>query len=279
MTERVRNRTGAPTRWAGPAPDDADPVGGRHVLDQDAGLTPIFTTLRRGAWRRPRPQSGRRALRPVPDPAPYSNDDPWTAPIPVIPALPAAARPHGTGEYGPVGPPVSATESTAWWGLPEVAAPVEHGAYDRGYDVDPYGSGPHGAHEPPSYGQASYGQASYEAARYDSAAYDQAAYDRAAYDSAGYDRAAYEQGAYAGYGYDQVAYEPAPQVPAPHVGGGHDRAPYAAASHEPLPYQPAGYEPVLYGPPHRFPRHDPRPYEYDPLTDTGRHHRLAPAGW
>lgn len=273
MTERVRNRTGAPTRWAGPAPDDADPVGGRHVLDQDAGLTPIFTTLRRGAWRRPRPQSGRRALRPVPDPAPYSNDDPWTAPIPVVPALPAAGRPHGTGEYGPVGPPVSATESTAWWGLPVVAAPVEHGAYDRGYDVDPYGSGPHGVHEPVSYGQASYGQASYDAA------YDSAAYDQAAYDSAGYDRAAYEQGAYAGYGYDQVAYDPAPQVPAPHVGGGHDRAPYAVASHEPLPYQPAGYEPVLYGPPHRFPRHDPRPYEYDPLTDTGRHHRLAPAGW
>ena len=268
MTERVRNRTGAPTRWAGPAPDDADPMGGRHVLDQDAGLTPIFTTLRRGAWRRPRPQSGRRALRPVPDPVPYSADDPWTAPIPIVPALP----PHGTGEYGPVDPPVSATESTAWWGMPVVAAPAEHGGYDRvGYDADPYGSGPHRVHEPVSYGHASYGQASYEAAAYDSAAYDRAAYEQAAY--SGYDSG------YDSAGYDHGAYEPAPQVPAPYVGGAHDRAPYAVAPPEPLPYQPAGYEPVLYGPPHRFPRHDPRPYEYDPLTDTGRHHRLAPAGW
>ena len=207
MTERVRSRTGAPTRWAGPVPDDADPMGGRHVLDQDAGLTPIFTTLRRGAWRRPRPQSGRRALRPVSDPVQRFVDDPLTAPIPVVPPL------HGTGGYGVVdayGPsteaPPSPTETTAWWGLPVVdvrgGEPEfgEHGAYDGGYDEDPYGSGPYavashdpgprgsaGSYGPESYGSGSYNSSTYEPDRYGAAPYDEtASYDMDAYDAAPY---------------------------------------------------------------------------------------------
>jgi hypothetical protein len=259
VTERVRSRTGAPTRWAGPAPDDADPTGGRHVLDQDAGLTPIFTTLRRGAWRRPRPQSGRRALRSVPDPVSYAND-PWTAPIPVVPAVDHL---HGTGGHAhrPVAdPPVSATEATAWWGLPVVPrSGGEHGAYDRGHDPDPYGAASH-----PS---APRGPAPYEAARYEPAGYGSAGYEPAGYESAPYVP-------------EPAGYESAPYVPAPDGRAAHDPVPYRPAPPEPLPYQPAGYEPVLYGPPHRFPRHDPRSYAFDPLTDTGRHHRrLAPAGW
>lgn len=283
MTERVRSRIGAPARWAGQAPEDADPTGGRHVLDQDAGLTPIFTTLRRGEWRRPRPQSARRALRPVPDPVPYSSD-PWTAPIPVVPPLPAAGGYGAADAYGaPLSvvpaaePPVSATEATAWWGIPVVAGPAtehgayaEHGAYDRGVD------------DPDRYGSGSYDAAPYDATRYDSAPYDSAPYgpafhepapyvpaphDRGAYDQAAYDQGAYDRGAYDRGGYDQAAYDRGPYT--------HDPLP-----HQPAAYEPAAYEPVLYGPPHRFPRHDPRPYQYDPLTDTGRHHRrLAPAGW
>jgi hypothetical protein len=261
-------------------------MGGRHVLDQDAGLTPIFTTLRRGAWQRPRPQSGRRALRPVPDLVQPSPGDPWTAPIPVVTALPVVEPPHGTGGYRPadayapttisaVEPPVSPNEATAWWGLPVVAEPA--GGPGRGgygdphasgpYEVTPYGSVPHvpaayetAVHEPAAYDAAAYEPAGYDPGPYIPAPSYQAAYDQAAYHQAAYDRAAYEQ-----RGYDGTA---------------HDPAPYGRAPHDPLPHQPAEYEPVLYGAPNRFPRHDARPYQYDPLTDTGRHHRrLAPAGW
>ncbi len=64
----------------------------------------------------------------------------------------------------------------------------------------------------------------------------------------------------------------------------HDAVPYGPVAYEPapygpgMPYQPAAYGPAPYVPPvHRLPR---RPRGYDPLTDTGRHHRrLAPAGW
>ena len=240
MTEQVRSRTGAPTGWAGPAPDDADPTGGRHVLDQDAGLTPIFTTLRRGEWRRPRPQSARRALRPVPDPAPYPapySNDPWTAPIPVVPPLTLVDDPLGvgaTGGYGAVSgyePPASETETTAW-GIPVVTEPA--GGFEH---ADPYGSG--------SYEATSYGSAGYDPQPHIPAPYDQRGYDQRGYDQRGYDQR----------GYDRAGYDPAP-------------------------YQPTAHEPVLYGPPNRFARPDQRPYRYDPLTDTGRHHRrLAPAGW
>ncbi|MDT7579197.1 MAG: hypothetical protein QOK35_461, partial [Pseudonocardiales bacterium] len=238
MTERVRSRSGAPTPWAGPVLDDADPMGGRHVLDQDAGLTPIFTTLRRGAWRRPRPQPGRRALRPVPDLVPLSPGDPWTAPIPVVTALPVVEPPHGTGGYGPIDayaattisavePPVSPNEATAWWGLPVVAGAGDgHGAYDRGgYDPDPYDShsydadsysDPHGSspyaaaytgaapRSSAAYEPASYDSGSYESAAYDSAAYDSAAYDSGSYGS--HDPAAYDSGSYGSYG--SASYEP-----------------------------------------------------------------------
>jgi hypothetical protein len=269
VTERVRSRTGAPTRWAGPAPDDADPTGGRHVLDQDAGLTPIFTTLRRGAWRRPRPQSARRTLRPVPDPVQQFPGEPWTAPIPVVPAVDHL---HGTGGHAhrpAAEPSVSATEATAWWGLPVVPrSGGEHGAYDP----DPYGSGP--------YDAAPHGSAPRSAVPYEPVAYEAVPYQPVAHEPARYEGGRYEPARYEPARYEPTGYEPAPYAPAPDGRAAHDPVPHRPAAPDRLPYQPTAYEPVLYGPPHRFPRHDPRSYEFDPLTDTGRHHRrLAPAGW
>ena len=57
-TERPAANRWGPDRLV--EPDRADAVDGRHALDRDAALTPIFTALRRGRWRRPRGQAGLR---------------------------------------------------------------------------------------------------------------------------------------------------------------------------------------------------------------------------
>ncbi|HEX5811515.1 MAG TPA: hypothetical protein VFY38_05415 [Pseudonocardia sp.] len=92
----------AANRW-GPdrlvEPDRADAIDGRHALDRDAALTPIFTALRRGRWRRPRGQAGGPGLRLAPEPVERRHDGPPTAPIPVVPAL-HALDPYPTGGYG-----------------------------------------------------------------------------------------------------------------------------------------------------------------------------------
>ena len=51
-TERPAANRWGPDRLV--EPDRADAGDGRHALDRDAALTPIFTALRRGRWRRPR---------------------------------------------------------------------------------------------------------------------------------------------------------------------------------------------------------------------------------
>ena len=100
----------AANRW-GPdrvvEPDRADAGDGRHALDRDAALTPIFTALRRGRWRRPRGQAGASGLRLAPEPVERHHDGPPTSPIPVVPAL-HALDPYPTGGYhaasvGPAG--------------------------------------------------------------------------------------------------------------------------------------------------------------------------------
>jgi hypothetical protein len=241
--------------------DHADPTGGRHAFDQDAALTPIFTTLRRGGWRRHRPQSASRPLRPAPDPA-FRNrtdpvtrfrNDPLTAPLPVVPAVdhkpvdhvvPAggyrAGRvdPYAPASFAP--PAVSATEDTTWWRSP-IAGP-------RDPDVDRFGRVP--AHDPAAYEPAFPGPVSVAAP-----------YDPAAHDAAAYAPGAYEMAAYAPAAYGVAYYEP-------EYDGDYDdyRDP---AYDEPTPYDiPRRH--------HRF----PDPLSYDPVTDSGRHHRrLAPAGW
>ena len=91
----------AANRW-GPdhlvEPDRADAGDGRHALDRDAALTPIFTALRRGRWRRPRGQAGASGLRLAPEPVERRHDGPPTSPIPIVPAL-HALDPYPTGGY------------------------------------------------------------------------------------------------------------------------------------------------------------------------------------
>ncbi len=193
MTDRVGSWTGAPTGWAGSVPDDADPTGGRHVLDRDAALTPIFTTLRRGAWRRSRPRSPGWTLRPVPDPVAQFRDDPHTAPIPVVPVDPYAPASFATAVARlPPSPPVAtASETTTWWESPIAAD--RGGPYDRvGHGPGPSGRGPYGptghgaGYAPAAYDSGAYG-AAYHPAPYDPAPYDPAPYDPAPYDPAPYD--------------------------------------------------------------------------------------------
>ncbi|WP_214403880.1 hypothetical protein, partial [Pseudonocardia lacus] len=58
-----------------------DAGAGRHALDEDALLTPIFAALARHSGRRPAP----------PDPVERFRRDPLTAPLPVV--VPARRRP------------------------------------------------------------------------------------------------------------------------------------------------------------------------------------------
>jgi hypothetical protein len=159
VSERSRTWGATPNRWTPAAwnpapyaaptarvaqravePDRAEPTDGRHAFDRDAALTPIFTALRRGDRRRPRP--GAPGLRLAPEPVDRPRADPPTSPIPVVPAL-HALDPYPTGGYAPTSvdpyasigyrwpadrgrgrdahaaaPPPSATETTAEWRLP-----------------------------------------------------------------------------------------------------------------------------------------------------------------
>jgi len=92
-TERPAANRWGPDRLV--EPDRADAIDGRHALDRDAALTPIFTALRRGRWRRPRGQVS--GLRLAPEPV-ERHDGPPTSPIPVVPAL-HALDPYPTGGY------------------------------------------------------------------------------------------------------------------------------------------------------------------------------------
>jgi hypothetical protein len=79
---------------------DREPPSGRHALDEDALLTPIYHALARGGWRR----GGGRRPEPESDPAPAARPvpleeiiafqrDPLTAPIPIQALGPAPALP------------------------------------------------------------------------------------------------------------------------------------------------------------------------------------------
>jgi hypothetical protein len=123
----------AANRW-GPdrvvEPDRADAIDGRHALDRDAALTPIFTALRRGRWRRPRGQAGASGLRLAPEPAERRYDGPPTSPIPVVPAL-HALDPYPTGGYHAAS--VDPAGSGGFWGVD----PRASGGFR---EVDPHAS-------------------------------------------------------------------------------------------------------------------------------------------
>jgi hypothetical protein len=76
-------------------------AAGRHALDEDAVLTPIFHALTRGGWRSRQhevvvPVSAQRAAA---DPVDAFHRDPLTAPIPVqaLVAPPATSRRRARG--------------------------------------------------------------------------------------------------------------------------------------------------------------------------------------
>ena len=66
-----------------------DAVEGRHAIDEDALVTPIFAALRRGIRRRRHHEPARESLR---DPVDEFRRDPLTAPIPVQVLVPAPSR-------------------------------------------------------------------------------------------------------------------------------------------------------------------------------------------
>lgn len=63
-----------------------DAVEGRHAIDEDALVTPIFAALRRGARR------GHTARDVLRDPVDEFRRDPLTAPIPLQVLVPAPSR-------------------------------------------------------------------------------------------------------------------------------------------------------------------------------------------
>jgi len=132
----------AANRW-GPdhlvEPDRADAGDGRHALDRDAALTPIFTALRRGRWRRPRAQAS--GLRLAPEPVERHPDGPPTSPIPVVPAL-HSLDPYATGGYHAAS--VDPAGSGAFRGVDPHASGgfrgAEPQASGRFREVEPYAS-------------------------------------------------------------------------------------------------------------------------------------------
>lgn len=191
MVQR-RNGSRTPIRWAGPVPDQADPTGGRHAFDAEAALTPIFTTLRRGDWRRPRYPQGV-VHRPFPDPMDRFDCDPQTAPIPVVPALyaidpdrtyaPPPVDPYAGRAFvpEPSAPPPSSLETTTWW---PALVPVDE------YDPSPYEPIPH----PASDDRARFGPS--DRGTSGSGAWGRRpagpGHDRRTYDPRGYDPTAYD---------------------------------------------------------------------------------------
>jgi hypothetical protein len=244
----VQARNGrAPIRWGAPAPEQADPMGGRHAFDSEAALTPIFTTLRRsGQCAQPDPAlRPSRPLWPVPDQVERFRDDPWTAEIPVVPPLHVVPDPV---------PPPSALETTMMWHAvdgPMVPQPPAH-AYEPVQRFDGYAPG----YEPAPYEPEVHAPAGYDRYGYDSAPYEPAGYDPAVYDLAPYE-----------------PYQDVPQVRRPYDSGGYDRGGYDQRGYDRGGYDRGGYDRGGYD--QRFDRGG-----YDPVKDTGRHHvRLAPAGW
>lgn len=78
--------------------DGWTPRGGRHALDEDAVLTPIFHALTRGGWRRQQHECDDTAapLGVLTDPVDAFQRDPLTAPIPAPVLAPAPLRRGGT---------------------------------------------------------------------------------------------------------------------------------------------------------------------------------------
>ncbi len=299
MTQQVGSWNGPPTRWDPSAADDADPTGGRHVLDQDAALTPIFTALRRGEWRRPRPARparpprppAARPLRSVPDPdrsRDRSWDGPPTGPIPVVPPL-HVVDPWSPGSFAaPVSPSAPLpTEVTTWWSpadgrdpgrgadaalgrvsghRPDPYAPPSHDRADHGtYDPGPgSGSSDRGFHDPQFHDPGSS----------DSRSYDSGFHDAVPYDSGSHDSRFHDSGFHDSRSGDPRFNDWRSRDPRFHEAGFHGRGFHDSRIHDSGSYDAPSGDPRFHARAFSGGRYR------DPVSDTGRHHRrLAPAGW
>jgi hypothetical protein len=222
------------------------------------------------------------------------RNDPLTAPLPVVPEY-AVDADQGDGPRPAIDPYAPASfvlrspspsEVTTWWRSP-FAAPADQGI-DHGHGGAPaHDPAPYGPPYPPPasapvYDPAPYDPAAYYDARYDDGRYD-ARYDGARYDDARYDPAAYYDTRYdAQYEarYDEARYDEARYDEARYDEARYDEARYDEARYDSADHHDAAYaEPVPYDIPRRNRRFSD-PMSYDPVTDSGRHHRrLAPAGW
>lgn len=93
----ARGHGGAGTRWGAvdrsPVSEDywGRPGEGRHALDEDALLTPIFHAMKRGAWRTRQHEAAAPAQAPA-DPVVAFHRDPLAAPIPAQAYTPASVH-------------------------------------------------------------------------------------------------------------------------------------------------------------------------------------------
>ena len=236
----------AANRW-GPdrvvEPDRADAIDGRHALDRDAALTPIFTALRRGRWRRPRGQAP--GLRLAPEPAERRHDGPPTSPIPVVPAL-HALDPYPTGGYHAAS-----------------ADPAASGGF-RG--VEPHASG--GFHEVEPHASGGF----HEVEPYASSGFRWPVVTPSA--SGGHRGASGEPHTWGGEPRTQGAVGGAAGEMRRTPGHGASVDPFDPGSFAPRAAPPSRTETTAVW--------SPGDYSTPPqrVTDTGRHHRrLAPAGW
>ncbi len=307
MTQQVGSGNGSPTRWVPSVVDDADPTGGRHVLDKDAALTPIFTALRRGEWRPSRPPAAR-ALRSVPVPdrsrdryrdrsRDRSWDGPPTGPIPVVPPLhlvdpwspgsfaapapapPSALPPGGTPAWShtdvrypePVADPVPG-HRPEWYAAAAFDDRAGRGTYDSGFHEP--GFHEPGFHEPghpdpgfhgPEYADPEYADPGFHDPRFHEAGSGDPRFHGTGSGDPRFHGAGSSDPRFHGAAYGD-----------PRFHGAASRDPgFHGRDHADPPFHG-----VAYGDP-RFPApQSSRPRPYDPITDTGRHHRrLAPAGW
>ena len=240
-TERPAANRWGPDRLV--EPDRADAGDGRHALDRDAALTPIFTALRRGRWRRPRAQAS--GLRLAPEPVERRHDGPPTSPIPVVPAL-HSLDPYPTGGYHAAS-----------------VDPAGSGAF-RG--VDPHASGGFRGAEPQASGRFR------EVEPYASSGFRWPVVAPSA--SGGHRAVSADLHTWGGEPRAHAAARGASdELPRTH-GNGASVDPFDPGSFAPRAAPPSRTETTAVW--------SPGDYSMPPqqVTDTGRHHRrLAPAGW
>ncbi|WP_219418811.1 hypothetical protein [Pseudonocardia nigra] len=91
MSDLMRDLSGGTATVHSSSDDGRTSAGGRHALDEEAVLTPIFHALTRGGWRSRQHEPAAPSVPPraAADPVDAFRRDPLTAPIPVQALVPA----------------------------------------------------------------------------------------------------------------------------------------------------------------------------------------------